>query len=78
MAKVKIELDKDEDILEADETLFKALNHHRNGDAHLTESFDDPAMVDASRKLFKVHEDIYKDLIQEINEELDKEYMDGN
>lgn len=78
MAKLKIELESGEDILEADEAIFKALNLHRTGDAHLRESFDDPAMVDLSQRLFKLHEDVYKDLIQEINAALDEDYTDGN
>lgn len=77
MAKIKVELEPGEDILSADEALFKALDHHRSGDAHLRESFDDPAMVDLSKRLFQAHEDIYEDMINEINEALDEDYQDG-
>lgn len=72
--KVKVLLDKNEDELDAHIALEKALNLHTSGDIHIRESFDDPAMVDLSQRMNSIHEDIYQDMIREINEELDKEF----
>ena len=75
--KVKIYAEGDETPEQAEEALFKALSAQRNGDAHLNESFDDPAMVDLSRRLAEEHKKIYQDLVQEINDAIDEEYNDG-
>lgn len=77
MPKVKIQLNKHETIEEADEALLKALLHHVNGDVHLKESFDDPAMVDISQRMADMHEKVYKEMLQEIIEALD-EGLSGN
>ena len=74
MAKVKILLEKGEDEIDAHVALTKALDLHNSGDIHLRESFEDPAMIDVSQQMMKVHNDIYTDMIQEIQDELDKEY----
>jgi hypothetical protein len=77
MADVKIILEKGETQQEAEEALLKALNSHSSGDIHFTESFEDPAMVDATHKMEKMHKDMYNEMIREINEALDDEYSDG-
>lgn len=74
MAKVKIELEKGETELDAHIALSKALDLHNSGGAHVTESFEDPAMVDTSHRMEDIHKVIYGEMIQEINSELDKEY----
>lgn len=74
MAKVKIELEKGETELDAHIALSKALDIHNTGDNHTLESFEDPAMLDLSQRLDKIHDDIYKDMMDEIIMELDKEY----
>ncbi len=75
MAKVKVLLEKGETQSDADEALLKALNHHASGDAHMTESFDDPAMIDATYIMKAEYEKIYTEMIQEISDELDKEFL---
>ena len=75
MANVKILLEKGETELDAHVALSKALDLHNSGDIHQRESFDDAAMVDASQRMEKVHKDMYADMIQEIQDELDKEYL---
>lgn len=75
MAKVKVILEKGETKADADEALFKALNLHASGDIHVTESFEDPAMIDTTNVLKDKYEKIYADMIQEIFNELNKEYM---
>lgn len=77
MPNVKIILDKDETQEEAENMLLKALTSHVNGDIHVKESFEDPAMIDAWNRLSKLHDDVYKDMIAEINDALDSEYQDG-
>lgn len=78
MPKVKILLEKGEDILEADESLRKALNSHVNGDVHLRESFEDPAMIDASNRFEDIHSKQYKLMVEEIIAALEEEYNDGD
>lgn len=75
MAKVKILLEPGETELDAHEALSKALEIHNNGDTHVKESFEDPAMIHLSQRMDKIHEMIYKDMVQEIIDELDKEFM---
>jgi len=72
--KVKIQLNKNQTIEDAEELLFKALDLHRSGDIHLLESFDDPAMIDVSQRMEKIYEDIYKDMMDEIIEALGDDY----
>lgn len=74
MAKVKVFLDKDESELDAHIALHKALDIHTSGDVHLKESFDDPAMVHASQRFEEIHSKIYKEMMDEILDELDKEF----
>lgn len=76
MAKVKIILEDGESELDADLALLKALNLHASGDIHLTESFDDPAMIDAQDRMIKIHEDMYKDMMDEIFNVIDDEYSE--
>lgn len=77
MAQVKIILGKNETMQEAEETLYKALDMHRNGDAH-KEDFSDPAMRDVVQRMQSAHDKMYKEMMQEIEEVLDQEYTDGN
>lgn len=74
MANIKIILEDGETELDAHVALEKAINFHNSGEVHLTESFDDPAMIDLSQKMEDIHKNIYTDMIREINDELDKEY----
>jgi hypothetical protein len=78
MAKVKVYTEGDETHFDVDRDLYKALDHHASGDVHMRESFDDPAMVALSRKLDNLHEQIYKDMLEEIQAVLDEEYEGGN
>lgn len=75
MPQVKILLEPGETQEQAEEILLKALKHKQSLDPE--ESFGDPAMTDMSHKLFKAHADMYPDMIAEINEALDAEYLDG-
>lgn len=77
MAKVKILLDKNETIEDIEESLFKALDFHRQGGVH-TEEFADPAMSDLNDQLVVEHEKMLAAMLEEIFNELDKEYSDGN
>ena len=74
---VKITLEKGETIEQAEEKLYKALDSHRNGDLH-TEDFTDPAMKDLIDKMLRMHDQTYQELLQEIFDELDKEYSNDN
>ncbi len=77
MANVKIMLGKDETVEEAKDALFKALNTQRNGDSH-TENFSDPAMRNTISRMQEAYRKIYNEMVQEIFEELDREYSDGH
>ena len=77
MAHVKIILNKNETMHEAEETLFKALNMHRTGD-QLTDDLQDPAMNDVVQRMETAHDKIYKEMMEEIEAVLDQEYTDGN
>jgi len=77
MARVKIILDKNETMHEAEETLFKALNMQRTGDVHKGD-FVDPAMTDVALRMKGAHEIMYKEMLEEIEAVLDEEYTDGN
>lgn len=74
MAKVKIFLDKNETIEDAEELLKKALELHSTGDIHVDESWDDPAMVDVQDRAVEVHKRIYDDMIDEIINAINEEY----
>lgn len=71
---IKIIVPKGLDEFEVDEVLYKALSLQAKGDTHITESFDDPAMVDVSNQMIDTHEKIYKDMIAEVIEDLEEEY----
>jgi hypothetical protein len=74
MAKVKIFLDENETLEDAEDTLRKALDLHVSGDIHDGESFSDPAMIDTAVILERLHEDMYKKMIAEILQTLDRDY----
>lgn len=74
MAKVKIFLSPGETQQDVEEVLFKALNHHNSGDVH-QENFEDPAMTDLVHKLESTHKKIYSEMLQEISETLDEDYL---
>lgn len=74
MAKVKIILEKGETQDDAEELLMKAFEHHSSGDAHDSESFDDPAMNDVLHRMEKTHKQIYSEMLEEITEALEKQY----
>jgi len=73
MAKVKVFLEKGETELDAQIAIEKALQLHSSGDIH-TESFEDPAMIHAQQRFEEIHDRIYKEMLDEIMDELDKEY----
>ena len=75
MAKIKVILEAHETPADADEALLKALNHHSSGDAHDEEAFEDPAMIDATNILKAQYDALYADMLSEIFDELDKEYI---
>lgn len=77
MAKVKIELDSGETVEQAEDLLFKAVLAQTSGEAHDETNFSDPAMADLINQLEKQHANMFLEMIQEINDELDKEYSDG-
>jgi len=77
MAKVKIILDKDETLEDAEADIVKAINHHSSGDVHSEEQFLDPAMIDVANRLEKLHQDEYKALLNEIFDALDGDYSNG-
>lgn len=74
MSKVKIFLGKNETIEDAELDLFKALNHHVSGEVHQSDNFEDPAIKASADQLEIIHKKIYKEMIDEINLELEKEY----
>lgn len=75
MAKVRIELEGDETIEQAEENLFKALSMHRNGLAHREEGeFHDAAMQDTSVKMREFFNRQMEAMAEEINQVIDKEY----
>lgn len=75
MAKVKILLENGETVEQAEFSLLKALNSHNNGDIHEGEAFADPAMTDLVQSMESEHAKIYADMLNEINAELEKEYI---
>ena len=77
MSKVKIYLAPGETLRDAEDSLLKALNHHNSGDVHV-ETFQDPAMDSVADRMISAHTKIYNGMLQEIFEELDKEYNSGN
>jgi hypothetical protein len=78
MAKIKIILEKGETEREAEDALLKAITSHNSGEVH-TEGFDDPAMNDVTNRMEEIHNKIYQEMLEEINEALDSEYRrNGN
>jgi len=77
MSKIKIYLDEGEDEYEVESQLLKALLHHSEGDVHLEESFDDPAMVDVSQRMDTIHEQVYREMIAEITELIEEDLGDN-
>jgi hypothetical protein len=78
MAKVKIILDKDETQHEAEQALTKALNHHSSGDVHSSHAFQDPAMADVAKKMEDTFKKINQEMLQEISDVLDQDYLKPN
>ena len=70
--KVDITLDQDETIEEAEDNLFKALSHQRQGDTH-KEDFHQPSARAVCKKLISAHAKTMKAIYQEIEEALDEE-----
>lgn len=73
MARVKIFLEDDETIEEAEESLLKALSSQSNGDAHANDVFEDPAMVEASKFMEKKFEKLWDSLLKDVEKLIDKE-----
>lgn len=74
MAKVKIFLEPGETLREAEDSIFKAMEHHNTGDVHSSDTFQDPAMDSVADRMVSVHSKIYQEMLQEIFEALDQEY----
>ena len=77
MAKIKIILEKGETEREAEESLLKAITSHNSGEVH-TEGFDDQAMNDVTMTMEQLHEKMYQEMLEEINDALDSEYRNGH
>lgn len=75
MAKVKIFLEPNETLQEAEGQLQKAFDLHNSGDVHASHQFQDPAMVSVAQKMEQKHKQIHQEMMQEIFEELDKDYL---
>ena len=73
--KIKIQLDKNQTPEEADNSLFKALSLHANGDAH-EDKFDDPVMQDLLDDLERKFAEMLSGTMAEIHNELDMEHTD--
>jgi hypothetical protein len=77
MAKVKIFLEDDETLQDAEESLLKAMDHHNSGEVHSHHQFQDPAMQSVAHRMEEAHKKIQQEMLQEINEALDRDYSDG-
>lgn len=75
MAKVKIFLEDGETLRDAEDSLVKAISHHSSGDVHSNQTFQDPAMEAIADKMISIHSKIYQEMLQEIFEVLDQEYV---
>lgn len=75
MAKVKILLEKGETQHDAEQALMKALTHHASGDVHSSHTFTDPAMVHTANRMEEIYKKISQEMIQEIGEALDEDYL---
>lgn len=74
MAKVKIFLESGETVQDAEEALLKAMDHHNSGEVHSSHKFQDPAMVDVTEKMERLHQKIYQEMLAEIFDALDQDY----
>lgn len=72
--KVKIFLEGNETVQDAESNLLKALEHHDSGGVHSSHIFQDPAMASVADKMENEHAKIYHDMLQEIFDVLDQEY----
>lgn len=77
MAKIKIFLEDNETIEEAQDNLYKALDSKVSGESHASDLFDDPAAQDLANKLENLHKEMYDKLLLDVFEALDQEYSDG-
>lgn len=78
MAKVKIYLEEDETVQDAEESILKAMDHHNSGEVHAHHQFQDPAMNAVAGRMEEIHKKIQQEMLQEINEALDRDYSDGH
>jgi hypothetical protein len=69
MAKIKIFVEDGESEDSVRDLLEKALKQRKNRNDS-SEQFLDPAMDDVANKLIKLHEDIIKEIIEDISQEL--------
>jgi hypothetical protein len=74
MAKVKIYVQENETLEEAEENIQKALQYHSSGEAHDEDSYEDPAMKSLTSRLEALHSETYNNVIREVIEALDKDY----
>ena len=74
MGRIKIFVEDGETVEEVESNLVKAISHQISGDVHESESFDDPAMKSVAEKMIKAHSEMYKNMLQEIFQELEKEH----
>jgi hypothetical protein len=72
MAKIKIYLEDDETIEQAEDLLFKAMQHHRAGAEH-KQAFHQPSARDVFNKLIKEHEKTWSEIQKEINKIIDED-----
>ena len=70
--RIQIELDADQTPDEAEEVLYKALSAKRDGSAHETETFLDPAMQDQAEKMKQVYTTSLGTMLAEIQQVLDE------
>lgn len=75
MATVKIYLEGNETVEQAEEVLFKALTQKQELDPK--ESFTDPAMIDVQEVLIKAQGEIYQRMLNRIFDVLDEEFQEG-
>lgn len=75
MSKVKIFLDENETLEEAELDLLKALNSKNSVNNH--SSFEDPAMNDVADRLVKDHEKMFEAMLKEIFQVLEQDYQYG-
>lgn len=71
--KVEIHLDENQDPLEAEEILYKALNSQRTGEMHSQSAFMDPAMQHQLEHMKSTYDLILKQMVDEIIAVIDDE-----